>query len=77
VAEAYATGYGGNTPCLEIDAAGQSIIIDAGTGIRGAGQALVARGVEQIIEIKLSSEEDAALKKSAASVKELVDVIGV
>ena len=48
VAEAYATGYGGNTPCLEIDAAGQSIIIDAGTGIRGAGQALVARGVEQI-----------------------------
>ena len=38
---------------------------------------LGARGVEQIIEIKLSSEEDAALKKSAASVKELVDVIGV
>ena len=34
-------------------------------------------GVEQIIEIKLTPEEDAALKKSAAAVKELVDVIKV
>ncbi len=38
---------------------------------------LGARGVEQIIQIKLTSEEDAALKKSAAAVKELVDVIKV
>ena len=38
---------------------------------------LGARGVEQIIQIKLTAEEDAALKKSAASVKELVDVIGM
>jgi malate dehydrogenase len=38
---------------------------------------LGARGVEQIIEIKLTAEEDAALKKSAAAVKELVDVIGM
>ena len=38
---------------------------------------LGARGVEQIIEIKLTSEEDAALKKSAGAVKELTDVIGV
>ena len=38
---------------------------------------LGARGVEQIIQIKLTAEEDAALKKSAAAVKELVDVIGV
>jgi malate dehydrogenase len=38
---------------------------------------LGARGVEQIIEVKLTPEEDAALKKSAASVKELVDVIGM
>src|ERR687897_275820 len=36
---------------------------------------LGARGVEQIIEIKLTAEEDAALKKSAASVKELTDII--
>lgn len=38
---------------------------------------LGARGIEQIIEIKLTPEEDAALKKSAAAVKELVDIIGV
>ena len=38
---------------------------------------LGARGVEQIIQIKLTAEEDAALKKSAAAVKELVDVIGM
>jgi malate dehydrogenase len=38
---------------------------------------LGARGVEQIIQVKLTPEEDAALKKSAASVKELVDVIGM
>jgi len=38
---------------------------------------LGARGVEQIIEIKLTPEEDAALKKSAAAVKELVDIIHV
>jgi malate dehydrogenase len=38
---------------------------------------LGARGAEEIIQIKLTAEEDAALKKSAAAVKELVDVIGV
>src|SRR5919197_377494 len=38
---------------------------------------LGARGIEQIIQIKLTADEDAALKKSAASVKELVDVIGM
>jgi malate dehydrogenase len=38
---------------------------------------LGARGVEQIVQIKLTPEEDAALKKSAAAVKELVDVIGM
>ena len=38
---------------------------------------LGARGVEQIIEIKLTPEEDAALRKSAGAVKELTDVIGV
>ena len=34
-----------------------------------------AGGVEKIYEIKLSAEESAALKKSAAAVQELVDVI--
>src|SRR5215203_413936 len=38
---------------------------------------LGARGLEQIMQIKLTADEDAALKKSAAAVKELVDVIGV
>jgi len=38
---------------------------------------LGARGIEEIIEIKLTPEEKAALDKSAASVKELVGVIGV
>ena len=34
---------------------------------------LGARGVEQIVQIKLTPEEDAALKKSAGAVKELTD----
>ena len=38
---------------------------------------LGAKGIEQIIEIKLMSEEQAALNKSADAVKELVGVIGV
>jgi malate dehydrogenase len=38
---------------------------------------LGAKGLEQIIEITLTPEEDAAFKKSAAAVKELVGVIGV
>jgi malate dehydrogenase len=38
---------------------------------------LGAAGLEQIIEIKLQPEEDAALKRSAAAVKELCAVIGV
>ena len=35
------------------------------------------RGIEQIIQIKLTPEEQAALNKSADAVKELVGVIGV
>src|SRR5438132_5232276 len=38
---------------------------------------LGAKGIEKIIEIKLTADEKAALDKSAASVKELVGVIGV
>jgi malate dehydrogenase len=38
---------------------------------------LGAKGVEQIIQIKLTPDEQAALDKSAAAVKELTDVIGV
>jgi malate dehydrogenase len=38
---------------------------------------LGANGVEQIIEVKLSPEDKAALDKSAASVRELVNILGV
>jgi len=38
---------------------------------------LGAKGVEQIIEVKLSTEDKAALDKSAASVRELVAILGV
>jgi len=38
---------------------------------------LGARGIEQIIEIKLLPEEKAALEKSAASVRELVGILGL
>ncbi len=38
---------------------------------------LGAKGVEQIIEIKLTAEEKAALDKSSASVRELVTVLGL
>jgi malate dehydrogenase len=38
---------------------------------------LGAKGIEQIVQIKLTSDEQAQLDKSAASVKELVTIIGV
>ncbi len=38
---------------------------------------LGARGIEEIVQINLTAEEQAALEKSAAAVKELVAVIGV
>ncbi len=38
---------------------------------------LGARGIEEIVQIKLAAEEQAALDKSAAAVKELVEIIGV
>jgi malate dehydrogenase len=38
---------------------------------------LGTRGIEQIVEIKLTEEEKAQLEKSAGAVKELVGVIGV
>ena len=36
---------------------------------------LGANGIEKIIQVKLSADEQAALNKSAAAVKELVDVM--
>jgi malate dehydrogenase len=58
-----------------------SVFLQGEYGIKdlfvGVPVKLGAKGVEQIVQIKLTAEEDAALKKSAAAVKELTDVIGV
>jgi malate dehydrogenase len=58
-----------------------SVFLQGEYGIRdlfvGVPVKVGARGVEDIIQIKLTAEEDAALRKSAAAVKELVDVIGM
>jgi malate dehydrogenase len=58
-----------------------SVFLQGEYGVRdlfvGVPCKLCARGLEKIIEITLTPEEDAAFKKSAAAVKELVDVIGV
>jgi len=58
-----------------------SVFLQGEYGVRdlfvGVPVKLGARGVEQIVEIKLTAEEEAALKKSAGAVKELVDIIGM
>jgi malate dehydrogenase len=50
-------------------------------GIKGLFVGVPAKigtnGVEKIIEIKLTADEQAALQRSAGAVKELVAVIGV
>ena len=58
-----------------------SVFLRGEYGVRdlfvGVPVKLGARGVEEIIQIKLTPEENAALQKSAGAVKELVDVIGM
>jgi malate dehydrogenase len=58
-----------------------SVFLQGEYGIRdlfvGVPVKLGARGVEEIVQIALTPEEAAALGRSAAAVKELVDVIGV
>jgi malate dehydrogenase len=58
-----------------------SVYLQGEYGVRdvfvGVPVKLGARGVEKVIEITLTPDEDAAFKKSAAAVRELVDVIGV
>ncbi len=58
-----------------------SVFLQGEYGVRdlfvGVPCKLGARGLEQIIQIQLTPQEDAAFKKSAATVKELVDVIKV
>jgi len=58
-----------------------AVYLEGEYGIRGvfAGVPvkLGERGAEQVIELKLTAEENAALQKSAAAVRELVDVLGL
>lgn len=58
-----------------------AVYLDGEYGIHGlfvgVPVKLGAGGAEKIIEIKLTAEENAALQKSAASVKELVAVLGI
>jgi malate dehydrogenase len=58
-----------------------AVYLEGEYGIRGlfvgVPVKLGARGAEQIIEIKLTPEENAALQKSAGAVRELVGVLGV
>jgi malate dehydrogenase len=58
-----------------------AVYLDGEYGIKrlfvGVPVKLGAKGVEEIIQIKLTAEENAALQKSAASVRELVTVLGL
>lgn len=45
--------YGGNTSCIEIRAAGQIIILDAGTGLRLLGRELMAEFGERPLDLTL------------------------
>jgi len=40
--------YGGNTSCIEINASGHRLVLDAGTGIRGLGKTFVNDDVKQV-----------------------------
>lgn len=40
--------YGGNTTTLEIRAGDRTVLIDAGSGARGMGQAVAARGLDRV-----------------------------
>ena len=58
-----------------------SVFLQGEYGVRdlfvGVPVKLGWKGLEQIIEIKMTPDEDAAFRKSASAVKELVDVIKV
>jgi malate dehydrogenase len=58
-----------------------SVYLQGEYGIRdlfvGVPVKLGKRGLEQVVQVKLTPDEDAALRRSAAAVKELVDVIKV
>ena len=45
--------YGGNTSCVEVNAGGHTIILDAGTGIVKAGDELMEKYAEKYGPIKV------------------------
>lgn len=47
VARPHARLLGGNTPCIQLEAQGQHLIIDAGTGIRRLGEKMVSEHMNQ------------------------------
>ena len=50
---AHTIKYGGNTACVEINVAGKTIILDAGTGIIPLGRELVKKAMQEKREIEL------------------------
>jgi malate dehydrogenase len=58
-----------------------TVYLEGEYGIHGVFVGVLVKlgvgGIEEIVEIKLTPEEHAALRKSAAAVKELVEIIGV
>lgn len=40
--------YGGNTACVELRCGGHTLLLDAGSGLRPAGEALLAEGVSDV-----------------------------
>jgi phosphoribosyl 1,2-cyclic phosphodiesterase len=47
-------GVGGNTACVEVCGGGSRVVLDAGTGLRGLGNALVAAGEHGDVTVLLS-----------------------
>jgi malate dehydrogenase len=58
-----------------------AVYLEGEYGIRGlfvgVPVKLGSKGIEEIIQINLTAEENTALQKSAGSVKELVTVLGL
>jgi ribonuclease Z len=50
--------YGGNTACIELRCGGRQLILDAGSGLRPAGDALRAQGVDEIDVLLTHSHYD-------------------
>ena len=58
-----------------------AVYLDGEYGVKGlfvgVPVKLGSKGIEEIIQIKLTAEENAALQKSASSVREMVNVLGL